>query len=147
MHWFTEPLSQALRFTVSDGVIWVTAWVAIALSIILIVLTATYITRGRDLDSGMSTRDLSMNDVVRYIRRHSRRGGTYDQDATTVIMPGVPKSHWAISNDTWHDHEHPIDAPTTGRRAADNMARVIVPRDWMPVIGARRIANLVGSTT
>lgn len=88
----------------------------------------------------------------RVVRRHSRHGGVHtmvDTDDTTIlpaIQNGALHSHWAISNEPWHESHHPADAMSHGRRSADNPHRTIVPSDWQPPVGERRIA-LIGDET
>jgi hypothetical protein len=148
MRWFTALPGQVIRFAVSDGGVWVTAWIAVALACGLLILIASQL-RNDTSDNQATTRGLSTSEILHHVRRHSRRGGAYPQDVgeETVVLPGLPTSHWAISNTPWHDSEHPVDAPSRGRRHAENLVRTIVPRDWRPPIGDIRIALIETPTS
>jgi hypothetical protein len=137
--WFTELLNQVLRFAVSDEGVWVTAWVAVAFTFAMLILITRQITRP-DVERVIAG-DV---DLLHHVRRHSRGGGFYATDLT-VLLPRLPTSHWAVDVE-WRDSQHPIDAPSTGKRSVHNPARTIVPADWMPPIGVERIRMLETTT-
>lgn len=139
MRRFAELPSQALLFTLSDNAVWVTAWVAIALITLLLIFIALH------FNHPVAQAEITgIDPILRHVRRHSARGGVYPQDAT-VLLPRLPTSHWAIDVE-WRDSQHPIDAPSTGKRSVHNPARMIVPSDWMPPIGSERIRMLETTT-
>jgi hypothetical protein len=137
---FTDIPSRVLAFTVSDDGMWVAAPIAALLTGIMLILIALWTRR----DTG-DAKVTQVQPLLRHVRRHTPRGGLWPTDAT-VLLPRFPKSHWALTNDQWHDRDHPLDAPSTGRRSIHNPARTVVPSDWRPPIGDDRI-RLIDTVT
>jgi hypothetical protein len=123
--------------------VWVFGWLACGGSVITLFAGAALINR-RD-PQPPSQLQLGQQ-FMHHVRKHSRQGGYYEIPAILPhhqqILAGSMRSHWALSNGQWHDVDHPVDVPSTGRRSAHNPARTIVDSNWRPPVGATRIALL-----
>jgi hypothetical protein len=99
------------------------------------------------------------NDAKPTFRRHAASGdrpsGWYTTEAAPIsydegdIITGlaVPGKKRRADDTDWDDNDHPIDAPSTGRRALANPNRTIVKSDWQPVIGDARIVLMATPTS
>lgn len=143
MH-ITDVPSRVFAFSVSDDGMWIAAPIAVVLAGVALIAVALLTQR----DHSAPTTEISqVSQVLHYVRRHTARGGFHPQaNDATVSLPRLPRSHWAISNDQWRERDHPLDAPSLGRRSVHNPARTIVPSDWRPPIGTDRI-SLIDSVT
>lgn len=127
------------------------AWMIVAVAAISFVMLTWFVIAGFSMNHKIA-RETELNtttSLMRAIRRHDGSNTEHsiviDAETTFVLenIARVDSSHWAISGDNeWHDSQHPVDAPATGRHHNDNPYRVIVPRDWKPAIGQTRIALL-----
>jgi hypothetical protein len=86
--------------------------------------------------------------VVRHGRAHGSAGRFWDTDTFPTIVDEMPRNHWATINQPWREREHTElpHTPSRGRHSVHNPARHIVPRDWMPAIGATRIRLALSDT-